>query len=168
MGEAAEYHSNDYCPELEPDHYPGPVEKEADLERYLRECVQILPEVIEEEYVRFPADFAFWNARYAAAFERWLRLKVERELTYNHLLGEVRAELETIKTKATVSEVESEALRRREFLDAKLAEVQAEAEKVRLYGVMEALRSKREMLISLGAHIRLERSQDPMIRNLPR
>jgi hypothetical protein len=47
---------------------------------------------------------------------------------------------------------------------ARAKEVAADAERVRLYGVLDALRSKRDMLISLGAHIRAEMQHDPMIR----
>lgn len=44
------------------------------------------------------------------------------------------------------------------------AELMAEAEYQYMRGVLEALRTKREMLVSLGAHIRAEMSVNPNMR----
>jgi len=41
-------------------------------------------------------------------------------------------------------------------------------EKIRLYGVIDAVRTKRDMLISIGAQVRAEMESDPSIRERSR
>ena len=135
-------------------------------EEYLQDCVKIEPLCIEEEYIRLPGDMAYWNSRYSDVYRHWLEMKVARDLAHNRLLMEHRELLLAKSTsgRVTAAEVESHVVQDPIYLDAKAKELVAESEKIRLYGVMEALRAKRDMLISLGAHIRQERANDPMIR----
>jgi hypothetical protein len=141
-------------------------DRERDPEAYLAECVKIDDTVITEEYIRLPSDMAYWNARYADCFRFWLQAKVQRDLTEARLSAEWREQLEA-KAKGgriTLGEIENAVFQDPQYIDAKAKEVMAEAEKVRLYGIMEALRAKREMLVSLGAHLRMEMDHDPMLR----
>jgi hypothetical protein len=48
--------------------------------------------------------------------------------------------------------------------DAKMRAIEAEVDEKRLRGVLDAVRTKRDMLISLGAHVRIEMEHDPVIR----
>lgn len=142
---------------------PKKFQTEAEVEAYFWECVHLEPLAIQEEFVRMSADYAYWNERSAEAFKHWQELKSKREEVYATRLKEVREELQfeldsspDKKGKVTVSEVESAVLADRYYRDAKTEEITAEAEKVRLVGFMEALRTKRDMLISLGATQRAE------------
>lgn len=132
---------------------------------YLRECVQIEPMALEEEFVRIPADLAYWNNRYSDAYRLWLECKIESERVEADISTGIRRELaNNPKSRATVAEVEHLLKVDPAYVDARRREAAAESEKVRLYGVLDALRSKRDMLISLGAHMRAEMANDPLIR----
>lgn len=126
-----------------------------DLDAYLADCVTVEPAALEEEFVRLPADVAFWGAKYAAIFSHWLDRKQVVKQVEAALVRQARDNWAGDK-KPTVSEVDSWVLQQPEFRRAQAEEDAAEAEKVRLSMIMEALRTKRECLISLGAHIRHE------------
>lgn len=137
----------------------------ADLHEYLRQSVRIDPIALEEEYVRLPADIAFWNERYAAVY----RLYLERRLIARQVEAELSREHREYLTAAnkgrvTVGEVEHEVVLDPSYQRAKASEAEAEAEVKRLYGILDALRTKRDMLISLGATIRQEKQNDPVLR----
>ena len=137
-----------------------------DIDQYLEECTKIEPMALQEEFVRVPADLAFWNGKYANVYQHWLEMKLAREICFAKLWQHHQTQLliNTPKGKATISEVEAAVFQDAEYIDAKVKEITAEGEKVRLYGIMDSLRSKRDMLISLGAHQRAEMGNDPMLR----
>jgi len=146
--------------------------EQAQLTAYLKDCVRIEPLALEEEFVRMPADLAYWNERYAKAVRAhligkievdraraWARQALRIKLTNPenaHMLGGgkvTEALLESfIALDPTVKEVETN-------------EIEAESKKIRLHGIIEAIRTKRDMLISLGANMRAEMQNDPMIKN---
>jgi len=132
---------------------------------YLKECVRIESFTIEEEFIRLPGDLAYWNNKYADVYQYWLeRKQVTAEVTARRS-SEIREDMTAAKGKRPlVSEVDDALTMDPAAQQAKMKEIAAEAEKVRLYGIMDALRSKREMLISLGAHMRAEMKFDPLIR----
>lgn len=67
-------------------------------------------------------------------------------------------------SRVTVAEIEATTTTDAHYLESCTAEIVAEGEKVRLHGVMETLRTKRDMLISLGAHMRSTMQQDITLR----
>lgn len=137
-----------------------------DLDKYLKDSTLIEPMALEEEFVRLPSDLSFWNQRYADVYRYWL----ERKMVLAQVVAEVsqeqreRLEMEAGGKRVLVGEVENALMLSKEYQQAKIKEIEAEAEKVRLWGVLDAIRSKRDMLISLGAHMRAEMQNDPMIR----
>lgn len=135
-----------------------------DLEKYLAECVDIEPTLITEEMVRAPADMAFWGGRHAEAHKRHLLAKLSRDRTTARLRIEVRERLAMQSAKVTESMVESAVEMDPEYHAAKLEEVEAEVEVLRLRNALEAVRAKKDMIVSIGAHIRAEMERDPMVR----
>lgn len=136
-----------------------------DPDKYADDCTKIVPEVLQEEFVRLPADLAYWNARYAQTYQFWLESKLARERECARLYALHQAKLMTAgKGKVTISEVESSMNQDQAFVDVRTKEIIAESEKIRIAGVVEAIRAKRDMLISIGAHQRAEMQNDPMIR----
>ena len=137
----------------------------SDLAAYQEQCVVLEPLAIQEEYVRLPADLAYWNEQYATAFGAWLNAKVMSKVTHARLYKEHQDRLLCSgKGKVTISEVESALDMDERNIDAMLDEADKEAEKVRLAGVCEAIRAKKDMLISLGATIRSEHGGDMIMR----
>lgn len=144
---------------------PPRFETEAEVEAYLWECVHVDEFVLQDEFVRVPSDLAYWNERYASAFKRWKQCKAMTEEVHAERSEQLRRELregkqaDPAETKhtVTVAEVTAAVTRDKFYRSAQAKEIEAEGEKVRLWGVLDAIRSKREMLISLGAHQRAEK-----------
>jgi len=132
---------------------------------YLKECVSIFPEQIQEEYVRLPADLAYWNARYAEAQKELMIAKVELDILERELYPVVRQELESGGQRVTEKMIESGIGQSSLWTDAKRRVANAEGEKAKHYGTLDAVRTKRDMLVSLGAHIRAEMQHDPTLRD---
>ena len=135
-----------------------------DVDAYLFDAVQIIPEAIHEEYVRISADLAYWNSRYASACEAHLRAKIDAERVEARQQLVVRERLLDAGAKATEANVAAAVALDPQVVLAIDARIAAESEKIRLAGACEAVRSKREMLVSLGAHMRAEMGGDPVLR----
>ncbi len=135
------------------------------LEDYLRKSVKIDPLDIKGEFIRIPADLAFWNGRYADALREFLMAKADLEILKAQLMPLVRQALLDKGAKVTESIIESAVDGDAQVVEARDRLVNAEVEKARLYGTLDAIRSKKEMLISLGAHLRAELEGDPSLRD---
>lgn len=120
--------------------------------------MRVVPEAIQEEFARLPSDMAFWNARYAEAYRRWLEAKQERETMHGRRYQELRDQLLAAghAERGIVADTERSLEIDDVLAVAVAAEIDAEVRKVRLWGVLDALRTKRDMLVSLGAHMRAE------------
>lgn len=160
--------------------------KELDVEDFLAACVTICPEQIQEEFINLPAQLAYWNERYSMASADYLRAKQIREQVEaqlfiqcrNDLLAKAALEAEpdrsdtagTKTVKRTIKAPSKDAVEavvgvHPDYIAAKTAENEAEIAKGRMYGVVDAIRTKRDMLISLGAQLRVEMLHDPVIRD---
>jgi len=140
------------------------ISPEADPDEYLRDCVRIEPLVIEEEFVRLPADLAFWNERYSQCVRTFLMAKLDADECEARLRIVHREMLLATGAKVTESQVDSAVTQDGATRDARIRLIEAEAAKQRLGGIVDAIRTKRDMLISLGAHMRAELQGDPVLR----
>lgn len=136
---------------------------------YLSDSTRIESFDIEAEFTRLPADLAYWTEQYAQAYGEWRAAELELERTVATLSLAIRDELHTTtKGRVTGAEVENVLHSVDPYRDARMLELNAETKKVRLHGVVASIQAKKEMLISLGAHMRAEMGNDPMIRNQAR
>lgn len=130
---------------------------EVNLDRPLRTVVSIDDEDMVGEYSTVAHHLALWGTRYAAAQEAFLRAKLGRD----HLEGRLRLTLRVEQEELTgkrVTEATLDALIKADerFVAAKVTEIEAEAESLRVRGILQALRAKADMLVSLGATQRTE------------
>lgn len=128
------------------------------------DVVKIEPLAMQEEFVRMPADLAYWNAKLADVDKRFLLAKAQSEHSWAKLWLTTREKLLLSDGKATEKLIENTALADPEWQKAHLALVEVEAERSSIKGTVDAIRAKKEMLISLGATIRAEMDGDPMVR----
>lgn len=135
------------------------------IDKELARCVNIEPLILNEEFVRLPSDLAYWNGQYSEALKTYLTTKLQLKRLEAQLQMEKRVELETQNKKVTESMVEAAIEIDDRHHAAQLALIESECEKEKLDGFCEALRTKKEMLISLGASLRAEMNGDPMLRN---
>ncbi len=137
---------------------------DVELEEYLRECVKIEPLAIQEEFVRIPADLAYWNARYALALREHLTAKIDLDVTRAKLQPIVRLAIQEAGGKVTESQVDAAIESHDSYVDARRRVADAEVAKNELFGSLDAIRAKKDMLMSLGAHLRVEMEGDPVMR----
>ena len=133
-------------------------------DEYYRESCTIVPEQIHAEYVGMSAALAYWNARYADAQEVFLTAKADFDILERELYPVVRTELEAPSVRVTEKMVETAMAQSGAWCDAKRGLAKAEADKLRAFGVLDAVRSKKEMLVSLGAQLRAEMQGDLRLR----
>ncbi len=166
------------------------VEELRDLEviEYAIECVDLEPLSLEEEFVRLPADLAYWNERLSRSAAEYQRAKFYREQVAARLHVELREELmqaardvadkaaeeaaaSDSKKKAkvsvkppTIDDIKSAVTTHEEYVGARELEIEKEQEKSSAYGIVDGIRSKRDMLIQIGANRRAEMQGDPQLR----
>lgn len=138
--------------------------QDLEVEDYLKDCVVMDPLFIQEEYVRLPADLAYWNQKYADALRAHLRAKIDLDRIEAQVYLEKREVGYASGGKTTEATVAAQVACDARVLAAREVAVMAEAEKARLHGVVNAVSAKKDMLVSLGAHVRQEMDGDPTIR----
>ena len=141
------------------------VRGDREIDKYQRDCTNIEPLALQEEFVRVPADMAHWNGKYADAFEDYEQSKLHTRRLESLIQIEVRDRLARDGGKTTEKAVESAVAGDPRLQAAEDEQLRTEVQLVRLKGVCEAVRCKREMIVSLGAHVRSEMQMDPIIKN---
>lgn len=140
-------------------------ELDGDDADFLRECVTILPEDIQTQFEEIPGQLAYWNAQYGKALRAHLNaavdVKVTRARVYTQLIEQAIAQG---GKKPTEEHLKALVETNEDLIEQQYVAAEAEARKNDLYGKLDAIRSKKEMLISLGAHLRAEMGGDPLIR----
>jgi len=129
-----------------------------DIDRDVRMVVDIDDQHLADEYSSVAHHLAVWGERYARAQEEFLRAKLGREHREAKLRLTLREEYESDPGNKRCTEAQLDALvhSHDEYAAAKIAEIEAEAQSLRARGVLGALRTKADMLISLGAAQRAE------------
>lgn len=133
--------------------------RDLEIDDYLKQCIELEPEVITEEMSRISADYAYWNEKYAMANRVQLEAEFHEKKTKAQLYLKHR-EPETGKKAPTVDAIDAMVTVDPLFEEAHMKLIAAQAEASYLKGVLETLRTKREMLISVGAHKRQEEKGD--------
>lgn len=135
-----------------------------EIDEYLKQCVDLAPEAISEEYARLSADYAYWNEKFARANRahleaEWQEEKIEARLYLKH--KEPAGEAKKVPTeKAVESAVKMDPL----YEEAHLRTIEHQHERDYLRGVLQNLRLKAEMLVSMGATMRQEIQGDLRMR----
>lgn len=140
--------------------------KQRELETFAEESFEIDPVDLNREFCELAPRLAFWNAQLAEATKKSMIAKAEWDAEAARKLLESREEARLDpKSKVTVDEINAKVLLDDEVSDAHAVWIEAEAERVRLRGVVEAVLCKRDMLQSLGAKLRAEMQGDPVLRS---
>lgn len=126
----------------------------------VRTVTEVDPMLLEEHFAQLPGDLARYNELYAQAFHRLLQAKSAVDREWARIYLETRETSEkmteaTLKAHVEVSE---------DYQAVRAVVIDAEIDKIRLGGILEAIRAKKDALISIGAHIRAEMGGSPAIR----
>ena len=134
-----------------------------EIDRLLLDCVSIDPLSLEEEFVRMPADLAYWNEQYAQAIRDHLYAKHEHDKVRAAVMIELREDASASGAKLTVGDLEARVVLDDRVDASHVALIEAEAHKAHMRCRADAVIAKRDMLQSLGAKIRAEMN-DPIVR----
>lgn len=163
-----------------------PTHNGMDIDQYTYDSVSITPEALSEEFARVALDLAYWNAQFAEALRSYRIAELEQKRTRAMLYIKHRTLLQEAafqdaqsaptefdakgKPKAAkVDRVTEAQVDAAVLLDPAMVEcdnnlIVTEVEKEKVRGALDAVRAKREMVVSLGAHIRAEMAGDPTLR----
>lgn len=139
-----------------------------EVDDFLGQSVSVEPLALQEEFVRVSADLAYWGAQYAQATKRYLRAEHERKVSKAKLTLQAPIVLRAKGEKSSDPAIEAWVLTQDDYGTAVLLEIEAEAEKLRLWTVFKAIQAKQEALVSIGATMRKEMEGDPIIRDRAR
>lgn len=126
-----------------------------DTEQYLRESISTDENQIEHEYVRIAPDIYFWGSKYAETHQNYLLKKLEVS-TIRAKVYLVQREKAKEKGRATEAEIAAMVEVDPEVQAANFELIKAEIDRQKSLNVVEAVRSKRDMLQGLGASIRAQ------------
>jgi len=122
-----------------------------------RPSFSIVPEGVKEEYIRMAPAIARATEEYSEALGASLEAKNVRDETYAALYQEICGDSDK---KPSEGFIKNSILTVQTYQDACRAYNAAEVLKSRLMGDLEGLRTKKDMLVSLGAHVRIEMQAD--------
>lgn len=128
------------------------------------EAVSVDPLALDDEFAKIPSLLARFNEQYADAYRKHLLSKHRVDRAFAACYLKHRGEAEERGEKITEGLLKARVDDDEAFHAAQDVAVAAEVEKLRLWGVLDALRAKRDALISLGAHMRAEMQGSPSIR----
>mgnify|MGYP001585933619 CR=1 FL=1 len=158
---------------------------DAEEVKAIRDSVTVVPEALQEDFVSLPAFLAYWSHRYAAAVRAALVAEAVRKETEARAWLETRAvfqaeaDAEVMKAakaaakadakvpkaaKQTVDDIKATVAVRDDVRGAIIAEANAEAERERIRGVLDAVRAKQSALLTIGAAQRVEMEGNPSLR----
>jgi hypothetical protein len=131
-----------------------------------RDVTRVEPERIDDEFAMLPADIAYHGRRYAQALRKHLLAKHERDKTYARLYIEIREKHAALRESAikkkqpherlTEGQIDALIEANEEWEEVKLACIEAEVERELASTTIDALRAKKDALVSIGANHRAE------------
>lgn len=146
-----------------------------------KRATSIIPEAIQDEYAAVPSDLARWNMVAAQADEEVRRAELELDVweaerrlkVVEDWRAAVEAEAEVAaadKKKAAPrppgeDKIDAVVFADPDYRRRREAGIEAQRRKADALGMLDAIRAKKDMLISLGAHIRIELERDPSLRD---
>lgn len=139
---------------------------ETEIDGKIIEAVSINPLDLNTDFRKLPALVARYNELYSIALRKHLRAKAK--LKHTHASVYLRLREGHSGGKVTETSLKAMVEIDKSYAAALDLAIVAEVDKERLWGVLEALRAKRDSLISMGATMRAEMQGDPALRDASR
>lgn len=131
--------------------------------KYAKECVQLEATNLQGEFVKYTADLAHWGEVVAACRQGESMAKLTRDAQAADLDAIARETLIGDK-KPTEASIHAWVTRHPAMQSAETQLVEATYRLDQAKAVYDALRSKRDMLVGLGAQQRAEMQHDPSLK----
>lgn len=137
--------------------------KDVAVDSYLYECVDMDLDALSEEYARQSADYAYWNEKFTLAMKAVLLAEYNEQQVEAMLYLKHKQAPEGGKA-PTEAAVDALVKLSPEYQAARLASIEVQVEEKHIRGLMDALRTKKDMLTSAGATQRQELEGDMRMR----
>ena len=125
---------------------------------YVKECVTVDEDEVNSEFARLPTDLAYWNKLYSRAVRDEMATKLNYKKVYAERSQVLREELKE-SGKVTEAMLESAVQMDVAYQQAYLKHIDAVERKTEIFGWIDAIKSKKDALVTLGANIRAERKE---------
>jgi hypothetical protein len=135
-----------------------------DADEYLAQSTRVDPSRLQEEFTRISGDYACWAARATDAEERYLRAQLTEERTRATLWIEHREALLADGERPTEELIRAHVEVSARWQAVRIRTIESEIAWKRLRGVLKAIETKRDGLISYGAIVREEMKGNPAMR----
>jgi len=139
-----------------------------EVDQYLYDSLALEPEAIQEEMVRVPTDLAYWGEQQANALSVFKKAKLlhERNTAQLNMSHREKMAVDPARKKPpTVDEIEAAVKNDPSYESSALHEIECEATYMALRSRFAAICAKKDMVQSLGAQLRLEMGNDPVVRD---
>jgi hypothetical protein len=134
-------------------------------DEYLGRLLAIDPLQLNEAFTRLPAELAYATQRASEALSAHLHADLDLDRAVARLSIEWRETLEDMGDKRpTEAQVKAKVESDQRYIDARVAAIEAEVALAKAKGIAEAVRAKRDMVVSLGAAVRAELEGQPSLR----
>ena len=130
---------------------------------FVHEAVMIEPVALNEEFIRLPSDLARWGEVFAEAIKELMAAKCALGTMDADLFKYYKQQKPEDGSKPTEKWIDACVEADPRHVEAQRRLDAAEYQKSRTWGVLDAIRAKREMLVSLGANHRSEMQYGPTI-----
>ncbi len=132
-----------------------------EVSQHLADCVEISEVDLDQEFYRIAADYAYWSAQFAAAYEVALVAKNRTKRVFAEVWELKRdAAIDADEGKITDKLIEARVTMDPTYCEAQDREAAADSERVRLRGIVDAVGIKKDALQSIGAKLRKEMDGD--------
>lgn len=111
------------------------------------------PENVKDEYTRIPSFIATLNGVYAQSLRIAIMAKLNRDKVYAQIAQDIVADSEKKPAEATIKQM---VMLDERYTRAVEQYAVAEERKALAFGRAQAMIAKKEMVVSLGAHVRKE------------
>ena len=137
-----------------------------EFDDYLVDSVTIDENNLNAEYMRVAADLAYWSKKSGEAQFEHLAAKAAIKRCEGVASERARSLLEADPSvsKITEGKVDARAQQDKDVADAHDRFAHAAAWRTTVDGYVEAVKTKKDMLVSLGADLRKERENEPYLR----
>jgi len=117
------------------------------------------------EFVKLSSAYAYYSAEYADAVDKEAKAKFLVKKTYAERYLFLREDLQNAGVKVTEAILDSHVQIDTLYQQAYMLHIEAQTNKTEVWGILEALKVKRDSLITIGANMRAERDSSISLNN---
>ena len=129
----------------------------------VKDSTEINPVALQTEFVQLSGHLAYWTQQYAEAQTQAATAKAALEQLEAKISLDHRTDREIKGMKATEALLSELVHTDDRWIKAKRAHILADGNRLKVSGIVDAIHAKKDMLVTLGAHMRAEMAAFPSV-----